>query len=121
MTLSRSRRVTLRRWPIRSVNYPVPIRQGRDWARPRAKPRRIASIARAWRANSYRFTKRSMRRGTDQMRVLYINAGNMFGGVETFLATLARSRGLTPGVEPEFAVCFNCDLSYDNHGPPTPG
>ncbi len=48
-----------------------------------------------------------MRRGTEPMRVLYINAGNMFGGVETFLATLARSRGLTPGVEPEFAVCFN--------------
>jgi glycosyltransferase involved in cell wall biosynthesis len=47
------------------------------------------------------------------MRVLHINAGNMFGGVETFLATLARSRGLTPGVEPEFAVCFNGRLSRE--------
>jgi len=45
------------------------------------------------------------------MRVLHINAGNMFGGVETTLTTLARSRALTPDVEPEFALCFAGRLS----------
>jgi glycosyltransferase involved in cell wall biosynthesis len=45
------------------------------------------------------------------MRVLHINAGNLFGGVETLLITLARFRALTPDVEPEFAVCFDGPLS----------
>ncbi len=47
------------------------------------------------------------------MRVLHINSGNLFGGVETLLTTLARSRGLTPEVEPEFAVCFEGRLSRE--------
>jgi len=44
------------------------------------------------------------------MRVLHINAGNLFGGVETLLVTLARLRALTPDVEPEFALCFDGPL-----------
>jgi glycosyltransferase involved in cell wall biosynthesis len=47
------------------------------------------------------------------MRVLHISSGNLFGGVETLLTTLARSRALTPDVEPEFAVCFNGRLSRE--------
>ncbi len=50
-------------------------------------------------------------RATEPMRVLHINAGNMFGGVETILTTLARDRALTPDVEPEFALCFAGRLS----------
>ncbi len=40
------------------------------------------------------------------MRVLHLTAGKLFGGVETFLVTLAESRALAPGMEPEFALCF---------------
>src|SRR5271156_1762606 len=47
------------------------------------------------------------------MRVLHINGGNLFGGVETLLITLARLRGLTPDVELEFALCFEGPLSAE--------
>jgi glycosyltransferase involved in cell wall biosynthesis len=47
------------------------------------------------------------------MRVLHIDAGKLFGGVETLLVTLARCRDLCPGMEPEFAVCFEGRLSAD--------
>jgi glycosyltransferase involved in cell wall biosynthesis len=40
------------------------------------------------------------------MRVLYINSGNLFGGIEVLLVTIARHRALCPEMEPEFAVCF---------------
>jgi glycosyltransferase involved in cell wall biosynthesis len=40
------------------------------------------------------------------MRVLHIGAGNLYGGVETVLVTLARLRALCPELEPEFALCF---------------
>ncbi len=40
------------------------------------------------------------------LRVLHINTGNLYGGVEVFLATLARHAAVTPEVETEFAVCF---------------
>jgi glycosyltransferase involved in cell wall biosynthesis len=40
------------------------------------------------------------------MRVLYVNSGNLYGGVESLLVTLARERGLCPEVEPAFAACF---------------
>jgi glycosyltransferase involved in cell wall biosynthesis len=40
------------------------------------------------------------------MRVLHVSAGNLYGGVETVLVTLARLRGLAPALEPEFALCF---------------
>jgi glycosyltransferase involved in cell wall biosynthesis len=47
------------------------------------------------------------------MRVLHFAAGNLYGGIETFLVTLARLRRLTPEVEPEFAVCFEGRLSEE--------
>lgn len=40
------------------------------------------------------------------MRVLHINSGNLYGGIETLLATLARLRLLCQDMEPEFALCF---------------
>jgi len=40
------------------------------------------------------------------MRVLHIHAGNLYGGVETMLVTLARHRDATAGLIQEFAVCF---------------
>jgi glycosyltransferase involved in cell wall biosynthesis len=40
------------------------------------------------------------------MKVLHVHSGNLYGGVETLLRTLARERGRCPGVEPEFALCF---------------
>jgi glycosyltransferase involved in cell wall biosynthesis len=40
------------------------------------------------------------------MKVLHIYAGNLYGGVERVLVTLARYRHLAPKMEPEFALCF---------------
>ena len=40
------------------------------------------------------------------MRVLHVSAGNLYGGLETMLVTLARCRALSPELESEFAVCF---------------
>jgi hypothetical protein len=40
------------------------------------------------------------------MKVLHIYAGNLFGGVETFLMTLAQHRHLCPEMEPHFGFCF---------------
>ena len=40
------------------------------------------------------------------MRVLHVSAGNLYGGLETVLVTLARCRALNPGLECEFALCF---------------
>jgi glycosyltransferase involved in cell wall biosynthesis len=40
------------------------------------------------------------------MRVLHVGAGNLYGGLETVLVTLARCRTLSPGLESEFALCF---------------
>jgi glycosyltransferase involved in cell wall biosynthesis len=40
------------------------------------------------------------------VRVLHLAAGNLFGGVETYLLTLARLRHLCPRMEPQFGVCF---------------
>jgi glycosyltransferase involved in cell wall biosynthesis len=47
------------------------------------------------------------------MRVLHITSGNMYGGVETFLATLAREASAAPGMESEFAVCFEGRCSQE--------
>ncbi len=49
------------------------------------------------------------------MKVLHCLAGKLYGGVETHLATLARSRHLAPGLEPEFAVCFEGRLATELH------
>jgi glycosyltransferase involved in cell wall biosynthesis len=47
------------------------------------------------------------------MRVLHITSGNMYGGVETFLATLARESAAVPEMESEFAVCFEGRCSHE--------
>src|SRR6266851_5116993 len=47
------------------------------------------------------------------MNVLHISAGNLFGGVETLLATLARHRGLSPEMTPHFALCFEGRLASE--------
>ncbi|MFO0951440.1 MAG: glycosyltransferase family 4 protein [Isosphaeraceae bacterium] len=49
----------------------------------------------------------------EPLRVLHCVAGNLYGGVESFLRTLAECRGLTPGVEPEFALCFGGRLEVE--------
>src|SRR5947209_13966744 len=47
------------------------------------------------------------------MRVLHVHSGNLYGGVETLLLTLARYRNLCPAMEPEFALCFEGRLSEE--------
>lgn len=45
------------------------------------------------------------------MRVLHVHSGNLYGGVETLLVTLARYRDFCPSMEPQFALCFEGRLS----------
>src|SRR5436309_8489644 len=45
------------------------------------------------------------------MRVLHVNSGNRYGGVETILVTLARHRHLCPHMEPSFALAYEGRLS----------
>lgn len=40
------------------------------------------------------------------MKVLHLTAGNLYGGIETFLVTLARLRHLCPAIEPHYGLCF---------------
>jgi glycosyltransferase involved in cell wall biosynthesis len=40
------------------------------------------------------------------MKVLYLNSGNLFGGIETLLVTIARHRTARPAMIPEFGACF---------------
>jgi glycosyltransferase involved in cell wall biosynthesis len=46
------------------------------------------------------------------LRVLHVYSGNLYGGVETVLVTLARLRGLSSMV-PEYALCFEGRLSEE--------
>ena len=41
-----------------------------------------------------------------RMRILHVHSGNLYGGVETLIATLARDQELCPSMEHEFALCF---------------
>jgi glycosyltransferase involved in cell wall biosynthesis len=45
--------------------------------------------------------------GTGTARVLHLGVGNMYGGIETTLVTLARNRGLMPRIDLHAAVCFD--------------
>src|SRR6266850_1619962 len=45
------------------------------------------------------------------MRVLHVYSGNLYGGVETMLVTLARHRNSCKEMEPHFAICFDGRLS----------
>jgi glycosyltransferase involved in cell wall biosynthesis len=40
------------------------------------------------------------------VKVLHLSAGNLYGGIETLLTTMARLHHLAPGMEPEFGLCF---------------
>jgi glycosyltransferase involved in cell wall biosynthesis len=45
------------------------------------------------------------------IRVLHLNAGNLYGGVETVLVALARFRDLCPAMQPSFGICREGRLS----------
>ncbi len=47
------------------------------------------------------------------MRVLHLHSGNLYGGVETLLATLAREASRCPALEHSFALCFEGRLSEE--------
>src|SRR4029077_17678762 len=47
------------------------------------------------------------------LRVLHLNAGNLYGGVETLLTAMARLRGLCPSLEPHFGVCYEGRFSQE--------
>lgn len=47
------------------------------------------------------------------MRVLHLHSGNLYGGVETMLSTLARRRAACPEMEPHFALCFEGRLGEE--------
>ena len=47
------------------------------------------------------------------VRVLHVNCGNLYGGVESILATLARFRRECPGMESHFALCEEGRLSRE--------
>jgi glycosyltransferase involved in cell wall biosynthesis len=47
------------------------------------------------------------------LRVLHVNGGNLFGGVETILLTLARLRDCCPRMESHFALCHEGRLSRE--------
>lgn len=47
------------------------------------------------------------------MRVLYLQAGNLYGGVESTLVTLARERELCLEMLPSFAICFEGRLKME--------
>jgi glycosyltransferase involved in cell wall biosynthesis len=47
------------------------------------------------------------------MKILHINAGNMYGGVETFLVTLAQQAGDSAEMQSSFAFCFRGRFSEE--------
>ena len=47
------------------------------------------------------------------MRVLHVYSGNLYGGIETLLVTMARRRALCPAIEPAVALCFEGRLSAE--------
>lgn len=47
------------------------------------------------------------------MRVLHVHSGNLYGGVETMLTTLARRRDSCREMEPHFALCFEGRLGEE--------
>src|SRR5262245_18653203 len=47
------------------------------------------------------------------MRVLHVHSGNLYGGVESFLATLVREEKWAPAMHTRFAVCFEGRFSAE--------
>jgi glycosyltransferase involved in cell wall biosynthesis len=54
------------------------------------------------------------------MRVLHVGAGNLYGGIETLLFTMARYCHLCPDMAPEFALCFDGRLERELIGQGVP-
>ena len=50
---------------------------------------------------------------TPALRVLHVHSGNLYGGVETFLTTLARDAAAAPRMTSSFALCFEGRLSNE--------
>lgn len=48
-----------------------------------------------------------------RLRLLHLHSGNLYGGVETLLHTLARLRHLNPDMQPDFGLCFEGRLSRE--------
>jgi len=46
-------------------------------------------------------------------RVLHLSSGNLYGGIETLLTTLAGERALCPEMVPEYGLCFEGRLSSE--------
>jgi glycosyltransferase involved in cell wall biosynthesis len=65
------------------------------------------------KAAPYTSSDTSIGSGRDRLRVLHLNSGNLYGGVETLLVTLARLRHLCEGMEPQFALCHEGRLSRE--------
>ena len=47
------------------------------------------------------------------MRVLHLHSGNLYGGVESFLATLVREEKWAPGMHTSIALCFEGRFSAE--------
>ncbi len=47
------------------------------------------------------------------MKILHIYAGNLFGGIETLLVTLAKQQNLCPQMKHHFALCFEGRLASE--------
>ena len=47
------------------------------------------------------------------MRVLHVHSGNLYGGVETFLLSLARFRALAPSMDMSVALTFDGRIALD--------
>lgn len=47
------------------------------------------------------------------MRLLHVHSGNLYGGVETMMLTLARQRASAPTIAPEFALSFEGRLAAE--------
>jgi glycosyltransferase involved in cell wall biosynthesis len=47
------------------------------------------------------------------VRVLHVHSGNLYGGIETLLTTLARQRHVCPDMTPEYALCYEGRLSEE--------
>jgi len=59
-------------------------------------------------------------RNRPPVRVLHLHAGNLYGGVETLLFTLANLRHLCPGLESHFGLCYEGRLSDELHSSGVP-
>ena len=71
-------------------------------------------------ASSGKREKRSMPGARRRISVLHVNSGNLYGGVESILATLAALRDLCPDMEPQFALCQEGRLSRELRGAGAP-